>query len=150
MWRITTNGDDDTIASMCAGLYQEDPGPADISPSQIRETLVRLRREPSRGRAVVCELDGRTVGYALLISFWSNELGGEVCVIDELFVVADCRSQGLGTALVEELARPKQELWPERPAALALEVTARNRKARALYERLGFEGENVSMRRRLN
>lgn len=34
-----------------------------------------------------------------------------------------------------------------RPAALALEVTSQNERARALYERLGFRGKNLAMRR---
>ena len=57
--------------------------------------LAKLREEPNRGRAVICDVEGRTVGYALLISFWSNELGGEVCYIDELFVAPLYRGRGL-------------------------------------------------------
>ena len=34
--------------------------------------LAKLREEPNRGRAVICDVEGRTVGYALLISFWST------------------------------------------------------------------------------
>jgi GNAT superfamily N-acetyltransferase len=71
---------------------------------------------------VVCDVESRTVGYALLISFWSNELGGEVCNIDELFVAPLYRGRGLATALLEELADKEQSVWRIRPAALALEV----------------------------
>jgi hypothetical protein len=46
---------------------------------------------------VVCDVERRTVGYALLISFWSNELGGEVCNIDELFVAPVYRRRILQT-----------------------------------------------------
>ena len=112
----------------------------------MRRTLARLRDEPNRGRAVVCDVEGRAVGYALLISFWSNELGGEVCNIDELFVIPDYRGHGLATSLFDRLADAKPTLWPIRPAALALEVTSQNQRARALYERLGFRGKNIAMR----
>jgi GNAT superfamily N-acetyltransferase len=68
-------------------------------PRCVRRTLAKLRKEPNRGRAVVCDMDGRAVGYALLISFWSNELGGEVCTIDEVFVAPEYRGRGLDTTL---------------------------------------------------
>jgi ribosomal protein S18 acetylase RimI-like enzyme len=134
---------------MCAGLYEEDPGPYSPSPIQVRRTLRYLREQPSRGRAVVCTFSGSVVGYALLISYWSNELGGEVCVIDEIFILASFRSRGLATELFDELAKPTRLLWPEKPVALALEVAPSNQRAEALYRRLGFEGGNLGMRRRL-
>ena len=97
---------------------------------------------------MICDVEGRTVGYALLISFWSNELGGEVCNIDEL--LRCYRGRGLATALLKELAEKEQSVWPIRPAALALEVISQNERARALYERLGFRGKNLAMRRLLS
>lgn len=149
MWRIATASDDEAIVSMCMALNAEDPGPAPVGPEQMRHTLIKLRQEPERGRAVVCDVDDRTAGYALLISFWSNELGGDVCNVDELFVAREYRSRGLATKLFEQLADREQSLWPMRPAALALEVTPQNERARALYERLGFRGKNLAMRRQL-
>jgi ribosomal protein S18 acetylase RimI-like enzyme len=150
MWRVAMISDDEAIVSMCMALNAEDPGPAPVRPDQMRRTLIKLREEPNRGRAVVCEVDGRAAGYALLISFWSNELGGDVCNIDELFVAPEYRGRGLATALFDQLSDRGQSLWPVRPAALALEVTPQNERARTLYERMGFRGKNVAMRRPLS
>jgi ribosomal protein S18 acetylase RimI-like enzyme len=150
MWRVAMISDDEAIVSMCMALNAEDPGPAPVRPDQMRRTLIKLREEPNRGRAVVCEVDGQAAGYALLISFWSNELGGDVCNIDELFVAPEYRGRGLATALFEQLSDRGQSLWPVRPAALALEVTPQNERARTLYERMGFRGKNVAMRRPLS
>src|SRR5216684_567050 len=150
MWRLATTSDDEHIVAMCMALNADDPGPVPVHPQQVRRTLARLREEPHRGCALVCEVDGHPVGYALLISFWSNELGGEVCNIDELFVAPEYRGRGLATSLLEELADKEQSVWPIRPAALALEVTSQNERARALYERLGFRGKNLAMRRLLS
>jgi hypothetical protein len=135
MWRIATALDDEDIVAMCAALNSEDPGFTPVRPEQVRRTLAKLREQPDRGRAVVCDMDHRVVGYALLISFWSNELGGEVCNIDELF------------ALFRRLGDAEESLWHVKPAALTLEVTPQNRRAIALYERLGFRGNNLAMRR---
>jgi GNAT superfamily N-acetyltransferase len=149
MWRLAAIADDESIVAMCMALNAEDPGPAPVHQSQVRRTLARLRAEPFRGRALVCEVDGHPAGYALLISFWSNELGGEVCVIDELFVRQADRGRGLATALLTGLMDGQESLWAGKPVALALEVSPANERARAFYARLGFSGDNRSMRRPL-
>jgi ribosomal protein S18 acetylase RimI-like enzyme len=149
MWRLAAASDDNNIVSMCMALNTEDPGPAPVNPEQTLRSLAKLREESWRGRALVCESDGHLAGYALLISFWSNELGGEVCHIDELFVEPRYRGRGFATKLLTMLADGEPSLWPTRPAALALEVSAANDRAKVLYARLGFEGDNLAMRLRL-
>ncbi|MGC4122462.1 MAG: GNAT family N-acetyltransferase [Myxococcales bacterium] len=146
MWRIARQGEDDAIVGMCLELYREDPGPVAVTDAQIRKTLAVLRREPVRGRAVVCELEDRPIGYALLVAFWSNELGGEICEVDELFVMRDHRSQGHGRALFAAIERG--EVWPAPPVAIALGVTPGNARARRLYEGLGFRAVGTNMVRR--
>ena len=131
---------------MSLSLYREDPGER-IDAQQVRRTLVMFRDEPTRGRAVVAELGRAVIGYALLVSFWSNEYGGEICVIDELYVAPANRSQGIATKLISSI-EPDRSLWPRCPVAIALEVTPGNSQARALYERLGFRSKNQTLRRR--
>ena len=79
----------------------------------------------------------RIVFYALLISFWSNELGGEICNIDELYVCRHVRGNGHGKALIMSL-KTENSIWPNKPVAIELEVSPHNSKARAFYEKLGF------------
>lgn len=146
MWRAALPRDDDTIAEMCLALYREDPSSEPGPPPNIHATLTALRSQPSRGRAVVLEAEGRVVAYALLIAFWSNELGGEVCDIDELYVVPELRSRGYGSSLFDAIERAV--IWPERPVAMALVVNQDNTRARGLYERLGFKSTWISMVRR--
>src|SRR5690349_18452139 len=86
MWRQARPGDAEDIVSMCLALYREDPGFSPVEAEQVRKTLEVFERQPARGRAVVAAVGDRVVGYALLVPYWSNELGGEVCAVDELFV----------------------------------------------------------------
>ena len=139
-------GDDDSVAEMCLQLYDEDPGVLPVRPENIRATIRALRRDPCRGRAVVLEVEGQMSGYALLIAFWSNELGGDICEVDELFVVPERRSQGHGKSLFEAILQG--DLWPTQIAGIALGVTPDNVRARRLYERLGFAAVGISMVRR--
>lgn len=149
MWRPARPDDDESIVALVMRLYAEDPAGEPVTEAQTRATLARLRAEPLRGRAVVLEINGHASGYALLISFWSNELGGEICEIDELYVAADARGRGWGTGLVQRLPIDRT-LWPERPTAISLEVTPLNARARALYTRLGFQPlKNPGMRLRI-
>jgi len=143
VWRLATERDDDVLVEMYLGLYREDPGPLPSDARHMGGTLATLRREPWRGRAVVLDVGQRVVGYALLIAFWSNELGGEVCEVDELFVTGDFRGRGHGTALFEAIERG--EVWPVPVVAVALGITPGNARARRLYERLGFAAVGVSM-----
>ncbi len=149
MWRLSAGSDDDVVVELCLGLFREDPGPLPGDSRNMRETLATLRREPWRGRAVVLDLGQVVVGYALLIAYWSNELGGEVCAVDELYVTPESRGHGHGTALLEALERG--DIWPGRRfVAVALGVTPENARARRLYERLGFVPVGVSMVRKLH
>ena len=144
MWRLSRPDDDDRIVELCLALYAEDPSPVFPVASQVHHTLEELRRRPGRGVATVLELDGRVEGYALLISFWSNEFGGELCDVDELYVTPDHRNQGHGAKLFDAIAG----LWPHGSVGTSLQVTPDNTRAFALYERLGFRPTGTSMVRR--
>jgi ribosomal protein S18 acetylase RimI-like enzyme len=148
MWRRAAPEEDDLIVEMCLALNREDPGEP-VSAEQVRRTLAAFRAEPVRGRVVVAQAGAEIVGYALLVSFWSNEYGGEICAIDELYVKPPHRAQGIGTSLFDAVAADRA-LWGRRPVALELEVTPDNARARALYERLGFRERNRTLRRRLD
>ena len=147
MWRSAVPADDEAIVGMCIALNAEDPGPHPVPPENMRRTLREFRQTPVRGRAVALELDNRVCGYALLVSFWSNELGGELCAIDELYVEPEHRGSGHATRLFQGLSA-RSEPWLEGVVALALEVTPGNARVRRFYERLGFRATNVAMQLR--
>ena len=94
-------------------------------PSHFPLTIRTLLTEPSRG-LIVCFLyrDG-PVGYALLIPYWSNEFGGTLLFIDELFVIPQARSPRSPTSLsknraaMPSLASPSKELGPRDIATVA-------------------------------
>lgn len=148
MWRPALSVDDEAIVEMCIALNAEDPGAHPVPAQHMRRTLDELRRTPVRGRAVVLELESRIRGYALLVLFWSNEMGGEVCTVDELYVEPEHRGNGHATRLLQGLAA-RSEPWLESIVALALEVTPDNARAKRFYERIGFRGANVAMQLRL-
>ena len=143
IWRIARAVDEASIAELCRRLYVEDPGPLPVSEQNIHATLAALRSDPARGQAVVLDIDGKVSGYALLIPFWSNELGGEICEVDELFIAPEHRNQGHATAMFAAITQGA--LWQRTIVGFALGVTRDNVAARRLYERLGFAEVGVAM-----
>jgi GNAT superfamily N-acetyltransferase len=143
MWRPALPVDDDAIVEMCMALNADDPGPHPVPADNMRRTLQELRQAPIRGRAVALELGSQVSGYALLVSFWSNELGGEVCTIDELYVEPEHRGSGYATRLLQCLSA-RSEPWLG-----SIVVTPDNVRVRRFYERIGFREANVAMQLRL-
>jgi GNAT superfamily N-acetyltransferase len=144
MWRPARAADREDIVAMSLALYREDPGMAPVHAERIRETLAVFEREPGRGQAVVADVPGEPVaGYAFLVPFWSNEQGGTLCEVDELYVRPERRGEGLGSALFAAIDTGRFGAF----AGTALGVTPGNLRARRLYERLGFRAAGTTMLR---
>ena len=76
---------------------------------------------------------GQAAGYALLMKTWSQEAGGLVVWLDELYIAPAFQGHGLGSAFLRALP----DLFPT-AAAFRLEVTPCNQGARNLYSRMGY------------
>jgi len=135
------------VLDMMHRLYAEDVAASDVDTSLFPQTLHKLLTQPQAGRIVLLCVGGEVRGYALLISYWSNEYGGFLVYVDELYVMAETRSQGVGRGLFHWLASER----PFGAVGIFLEVSPRNRRARRLYEHLGFtDRENRTMAIRLS
>lgn len=134
-YRPFNASDSEEVALFIQDLYREDPGNRPVSPQKIQKTFDSLTEHPDRGSIVVIERGGERAGYAILVNFWSNEFGGNIVDIDELYVKKEFRSQGIATGFIRYLAENR----PGDSVALRLEVTPANNRARQLYEKLGFK-----------
>jgi len=136
MWRPAIPEDEPAVVALYLALNAEDPGTIPPDPARPRRTLALFRSAPDRGRCVVLEEGGSVAGYALLVPYWSNELGGVVCSLDELYVAPSARRRGRAGELLDLLAAGALG-WPD-SVALHLTVSPSNERARALYARHGF------------
>jgi ribosomal protein S18 acetylase RimI-like enzyme len=130
-------GDDsraDVVCDMMRALYAEDAPSSGYTPRNFRATIDHLLAHPDHGRVVLLTEGSNVRGYALLIPFWSNEFGGTVVHVDELFVAPAARGRGIGAGLFAILERER----PFGAVAVLLEVSPANGRARRLYESLGF------------
>lgn len=84
-------------------------------------------------RLLMLEDETGIVGYFLIAITWSNEAGGMVIWLEELFFKETSRGKGYGTQVFA---------WVEKEYPNAkrfrLEVTEENERAIALYKKLGY------------
>jgi len=136
-FRPFREGDLAEMEEMSLALHREDPSGEGMSREKIRRTAEELRRRPDKG-AILLFCAGRVVvGYAILIHFWSNECGGDIEIIDELYVKPSWRGKGICTAFLDHLSGVGG--GPVNMKGLKLEVTPANERAHAYYLRQGFE-----------
>lgn len=122
------------LLRMMRGLYAEDEAASPVDQSRFPVNVQYLVSHPSSGSIVLFRHHGTLCGYALLIPYWSNEFGGTLLYIDEMYIKPEARGRGIGTSFFRYL----DETRPFEAVALGLEVSPGNGRARRLYESLGF------------
>lgn len=128
-------GDAGALEAMVLALYREDPGGEPMTVNNVRNTLAAFAQRPERGRLVIFRAEADTIGYAILVPYWSNEFGGELLFVDEIYVVPHRRGRGVVRAFMEQLSRAGRNRY----RAIALELNPDNRGAEACYRKLGFQ-----------
>lgn len=126
------------VAQMMKALYDEDPEDHPLPEAHISRTFEQLSAHPDYGNILVFELENQIIGYAVLINFWSNEYGGIVLSIDELYILPPFRGKGIGTHFIQFLHTTRFH----NAVALELEVIPYNTRALELYKKLGFSTSN--------
>jgi len=74
------------------------------------------------------------VGYALITSYWCNEDGGNVIILDELYIDPALRHKGYGMQFLDWI----EAEFKGRAVSITLEVLTTNTAAKQLYAKLGY------------
>jgi GNAT superfamily N-acetyltransferase len=125
----------DELKSMIQSLYLEDPECHEMTDEKIEQTIRFLDSHPDMGKIVLFFNSTILVGYSILIHSWSNEYGGMVCLLDELFVNKEWRGNKIATGFIQFLINSDYN----HSVVILLEVMHSNTRALKLYKRLGFE-----------
>jgi ribosomal protein S18 acetylase RimI-like enzyme len=131
---MTDRGRTEELVAMMRALYAEDRGATMVDESGFPRTVEVLIAKPCRGRLMLFEEGKLLRGYALLIPYWSNEFGGTLLFVDEIFVAPEARGRGIGRRFFRYLRDER----PFGAVALALEVSPSNTRAMRFYASLGF------------
>ena len=101
-----------------------------------RALLGQLIADDGPGRLILFEDNSVLCGYMVLTFGFSLEFHGRDALIDELYVVPEFRSRGIGAAALQYAAELCRQTGIE---AVHLEVDHVNNRVHELYRRLGFK-----------
>ena len=133
--RDVTPNDRELYLKLSKGFYS---GEATLHEANL-DFICRTFEECAKGnspyaRAVLLEEAGKTAGFGLFSFTWSNESGGLVVLLEELYVTPECRGMRVGSQFMDWMLEEYRDA-----TRIRLEVTRTNDGARRLYARYGFE-----------
>ncbi len=83
-------------------VYEKAPEEVVTTAEEIRETLFA---SGSKTEALICEVAGKAVGYAVFFTSYSTWLGRNGIYMEDLYVTPDFRGIGAGKALLKTIAQ---------------------------------------------
>ena len=134
MIRKISASDRETFLAFSRAFYASDAVLHPVPEAYHEATFDEMMRSEDYAIGYLFEQDGKPVGYALLAKTFSQEAGGFVLWIEELYILPEYRSMGLGRAFLNML---RNDPGPG-VKRLRLEVEAENWRALRLYKALGF------------
>ena len=135
MIRKIEEKDKDEYLSMAKDFYSSPAVLHTVANENFQKTFEELMRSDVYAEGFIFEKDGKTAGYALIANTFSQEAGGKVCWIEEIYVKPEFRSEGLGTEFFGYLEKIKSD----EVKRFRLEVEIENERAIGLYTSLGYD-----------
>ena len=127
--------DKDIFVQMAKEFYKSEAVISEIPAQNILNTFDEVNSNSPYAKAYIIEHDGDTAGYALIGITYSNEVGGLVVWVEEIFIKENYRGLGLGS---EFLSYVEQE-FGDKAKRFRLEISHDNDSAQRLYERKGYQ-----------
>ena len=134
MIRKIKKEDKDIFIRMTEEFYASPAVLHPIPEKNHRDAFAEIMRSGVYLEGYLFEFDGKPAGYAITAKSYSHEAGGITLWIDELFVLEEYRSKGIGSEFFSYL---KATLDPS-VARVRLEVESDNHRAIRFYRRIGF------------
>ena len=106
-----------------------------ISPEALLAAIDGVLLDERRGLMLLAKHDRLAVGVAYVSFTWSLEHGGKSSWLEELYVLPEWRSRGIGASM---LSAAIEEARLRGCAAVDLEVESAHERAAHLYARSGF------------
>lgn len=126
--------DRDIYIQMVQEFYHTDAVDHVIPVRNIENTFEELMRNDTYAEAYILEHENEAAGYMLLAKTFSQEAGGPVVWIEEIYIRPEYQGKGIGSRLFKKL----DDMFDEGVYRLRLEVEKTNVRAVELYERQGY------------
>ena len=125
--------DKNVYVSMATAFYHSPAVLTPVPASHFEQTFDCFVQGSPYGDAFILEADHTIIGYGVLAYTYSQEAGGRVVWLEEIYLDPAHRTQGYGTQFIEFVL---QTIPAKR---YRLETEPDNVRAAAFYRRCGFE-----------
>jgi len=134
--RLFVEQDRTTFMQLCGEFYSSNSTlkPFNAKIAEMTFDRVLEKHENLWGYIFTDSESNDAIGYALVTSYWCNEEGGNVLVLDELYICPNSRHHGYGGRFIEWL----QTEYKGKAVSITLEVLTTNQDAKSLYTREGL------------
>ncbi|MCH3917273.1 MAG: GNAT family N-acetyltransferase [Spirochaetia bacterium] len=126
--------DRDAYLAMSKAFYRSDAVLHTIPEEHFQTTFKHIIADSPYVEGYIFEDAGKTIGYVLLSFTYSNEAGGLVLLIEEVYILPEFQGQGLGAEFLTFL----ESTYHDKVVLMRLEVEKSNKTALHLYQKLGF------------
>jgi diamine N-acetyltransferase len=126
--------DKDKYIDMSKQFYRSDAVSHNIPDDNIRETFNIIMAGSPYADGYIFENKGEIAGYLLLSFTYSNEAGGLVLWIEEVYILPEYQGRGFGIEFLTFI----EKTYKNKVARIRLEVEKSNQKAIKLYKKIGF------------
>ena len=134
MIRKIQASDKQEYLKMATDFYNSDAVIAPVPAENLENTFNEAMRSSEYVECYIIESGGQTAGFALLAKTFSQECGGMVTWIEELYIKPQFRGHGIGKEFFAFL----QSSLSEGVKRFRLETEPENSGAIRLYKSLGF------------
>ncbi|HPD02075.1 MAG TPA: GNAT family N-acetyltransferase [Eubacteriales bacterium] len=128
--------DRQTFLKLCESFYSSGATTRGYDAAIAEKTFKYIisKHENLWGYLLIDKDSSQAIGYALLTSYWCNEDGGNVIILDELFIDTVNRHKGYGKMLLDWA----ETEFKDKAVSITLEVLTTNVAAKQLYAKLGY------------
>ena len=125
---------------LCEEFYSSHATMRPFDASIAEKTFQRVvdHHENLWGYLIFEKEDEPAAGYGLLTTYWCNEEGGNVLLLDELYIAPPFRHKGYAKQFMEWM----QEKFKKKVVSVTLEVLTGNERAISLYKEEGFDPDS--------
>ncbi len=134
MIRKITAADRREYINMVTDFYNSDAVCHTVDSENFKKTFDELMREDTYAEGYIFETNGKISGYALLAKTFSQEAGGIVIWVEEIYVKPEFRGMGQGREFLKSII----SRLGHGVSRIRLEASACNKQAVKLYRSLGF------------
>ena len=130
--RSIEKSDTEALFSMMHDFYASDAVSTNGSPEIFENDVNECLSDSPFLQGYVFEIDGKTVGYAMIAHSFSTEFGKRCVWIEDIYIIEGYRSLGIASRFFDFIEEKHQD------SLFRLEVEEENEPAFSLYKKRGF------------